>query len=93
MMYWTDSELRFTDWLLMGLSMVVFWVGLIALAVLVVRQLAIRGQWGRPGPAKGVDPLQLLGERLARGDIDPEEYLRRRELLSGAGRDVGNETR
>lgn len=93
MMYWTDSELRFTDWLLMGLSMVVFWVGLIALAALVVRQLTIRGQWGQAGPARGVDPLQLLGERLARGDIDPEEYLRRRELLSGAGRDVGNETR
>lgn len=93
MMYWTDDELRFTDWLLMGLGMVVFWVSLVAVAALVMRQLMIRGQWDQPGSSRPADPLQLLGERLARGDIDPEDYLRRRELLSGAARDLENNTR
>jgi putative membrane protein len=91
MMHWTDHELGSAGWLLMGLTMVVFWGGLIAVTALVARQLMSRGRWGQLEPSGPADPFQLLDERLARGDIDPEEYLRRRELLSGIHR--GIETR
>jgi putative membrane protein len=70
MMFWSDHELGSAAWLLMGLMMVVFWGGLVAVTAMVARQLIGRDQRQPSGP---VDPFQLLGERLARGDLDPEE--------------------
>jgi putative membrane protein len=71
-------------WLVMGLLTLLL-VGLVVGLVL----LAVRSAGARPGapgqPAgRGPGPAEhLLDERFARGEIDEEEYLRRREVLRG----------
>lgn len=65
-------------WLLMALSTIGFWV----LVAYVVRAL-IQGRPATPAaPSSGAEPLRLLEERLARGEIDAEEYQRTRRLLT-----------
>ena len=93
MMDWTDHQSGAVGWLLTGLAMVVFWGVLIAVTVAVARQLTTSGQGARREPPAPPNPLQLLDERLARGEIDPEDYLKRRELLRGADRDARSEVR
>lgn len=93
MMHWSDHQLGAVGWLLSILAMVVFWGVLIAVTAAVTRQLMARDQWAQRAPSGPLDPLQLLDERLARGEIDPEDYLRRRELLTGADHDARSETR
>jgi putative membrane protein len=67
-MHWGDGW-----WWWMPVGMVVFW-GLVAVViVLVVRALA-------PARTKP-DPRGMLDERYARGEIDDEEYRRRRASL------------
>ena len=62
--------------------------GLVALIVWISRN----GQAPTPGAAAGptpsaagppIDARRILDERLARGDIDPEEYRSRRDALEG----------
>jgi uncharacterized membrane protein len=36
-----------------------------------------------PGGSPAVDAIRILNERFARGDIDPEDYKVRRDLLQG----------
>jgi len=71
---------------------VVFWGGLIVLIVLGIRWLLRhdsprpRGPDGDRGPAASPspeDPLEILRRRYAAGEIDDEEYQRRRKTLSG----------
>ena len=81
MMFWTDQYLSGWGWVAMVTGMVVFWGLLIALAVILVRGV------GRPAntvPVPRPSPEQLLGERFARGEIDEEEYRRRRAALRGS---------
>jgi putative membrane protein len=67
-------------WLAMTLVMLLFWGLIIAGGIAVVRSL-------RPGPSDGrgtsSDALRLLDERFARGEIDEDEYRKRRDLLAG----------
>lgn len=59
-----------------ALMMLLFWGVIIAGAVLAVRWLMERdGKTHRP------DALDILKERLARGEIDAEEYQARRKAL------------
>ena len=60
-----------------GLMMIVFWVVVIALAVLLVRALSGAGQ----SRADHRSALAILEERFARGEIDREEFEERRRLL------------
>jgi len=60
-----------------GIFMVLFWVAVIAGVVLVVRSLT-RDQ----GPQKP-DPLGILKERYARGEITTQEYEERKKKLEG----------
>jgi putative membrane protein len=55
--------------------MVVFWVLLLGALYVAVRELPARRE---PG---GSSARRLLDERLARGEIDEEDYVRRRDLL------------
>lgn len=71
MMYWGNGDWNWAAWLAMTVSMVLFW-GLVAwLVVSVVRQ---------PGDTHP-SPEAVLGDRFARGEIDEEEYRRRRDAL------------
>ncbi|MGH2466146.1 MAG: SHOCT domain-containing protein [Candidatus Limnocylindrales bacterium] len=82
---------------LLGLLFVLVWIIVVAL-VIAALVLAVRWLWradqgsryGRPGPgapavpgARPDDPLEILRGRYARGEIDDEEYERRRRTLGG----------
>lgn len=81
---------------LVGLLGMVIWLAMIvlfiALLVLAVRWF-IRAEHGRtpgsqaassqPAPPAGRDPLEILRERYARGEIDEDEFERRRRTLAG----------
>ena len=67
-------------WLVMVAMMVVFWGALAWVVVTLIRQN------GAPTVApdtRGSDARRILDERFARGEIDEDEYQRRRDLLGG----------
>ncbi len=68
------------QWLAMGAMMLLFWGLVIGLVVWGVRSYRNTAQAGHEHDA----PSTLLAERYARGEIDEDEYLRRRELLHSA---------
>jgi putative membrane protein len=82
MMHW-DYGGNAGSWLGMAVVMLLSWVVLAALSYAVVRAL-LAGSLGRPEPQPPTeaDPGRLLDQRLARGDLDPEDYQRRKDLLA-----------
>lgn len=63
-------------WWVMGVGWLVFLAAVVVIIVLFVRRSDHRGSSGaRTGPE------DLLAERLARGEIDEDEYRRRRDAL------------
>ena len=83
MVGWMDGGWGTGAWVLMSLSMLVFWGGLIAVAVWVVHSLrADRTPPPPPRPASTTTHADdVLAERFARGEIDEEEFTRRRRVL------------
>lgn len=65
-------------WLVMFAGMLAFWV----IIVLLVRVLWRGGRSDSRIEASRSDPLTLLKEGLARGDISPEQYEQRRRILA-----------
>ena len=64
----------FVGWMTLG--SLIFWLGIGALVVFAIVRLT------RPVDRRG-DPQAMLDERLARGEINEEEYRSRRTLLTG----------
>ena len=62
------------SWLLMAATMVLFWGGIAALVVYVVRVLT---------GARGDQAMDVLRRRLAGGEITQEEFERTRRVLQG----------
>lgn len=58
--------------------MLLFWGGLIVLAVFAFRALTQNQK-----ATKDSDAINILRSRLAKGEIDPEEYESRRKVLEG----------
>jgi putative membrane protein len=78
MWYWGDAT-PWWGWMLMTLGMVVFW-GLVIWGIWYVVTHAAAGT----GPApRGGRAEHILDERLARGEIDTDEYARLRDVLRG----------
>jgi putative membrane protein len=79
MMWWSNGPL-WGGWITMTAGMLAFW----ALVFTVVIALT-RGRRGDPSPWPGGpeidDPIHVLDERLARGEIDLEDYQARSALL------------
>jgi putative membrane protein len=71
------------DWVWGGLMMLVFWGGLIALVVFLVRGYGPR--YGRDEKGSGSDAQEILAERFARGDITADEFQQRRRVLERQG--------
>jgi len=77
-------------WILMIVAMVVFWAALAWIIVTLVRHRgtphgSIPLAAGSSSSPSGTEALRILHERLARGDIDEDEYPRRRSLIEGSG--------
>ena len=75
------------SWVAMAAMMVIFWGGLIWLAITVLRRTTHPTASGTPAPPTALPappartPESILAERLARGDIDPEDYRQRLQAL------------
>jgi putative membrane protein len=66
-------------WLVMGLVMLLLWGALIALVVWAVRSYHSPTAPSAGGAARRSE--DILAERFARGEIDEQEFRRRRDLL------------
>ncbi len=64
-----------------GLMMLIFWALIIGLIV-----LAVRGFSNRPDPGTGQSAVDILREPYARGEIDEDEFERRRAKLESGKR-------
>ena len=78
MMYWYGSGMSGWGYALMTISMVLFWGLIIASAIVVGRRLLREER--TPGTAPST-PEDVLAMRLARGEIDEDEYERRTAVL------------
>ncbi len=78
MMIWSDSHWVFWQVALMWVGMVAFW-GLIIWAVwALIGSTTQRSQQDH----RGSDARRILDQRLAKGEIDAEEYRRLREVIA-----------
>ena len=82
MMGWYDDGLGWGGWVVMSLSMIAFWA-LVVFAVVAIFRAGRED--GSSGPARR-DPLEILDERFARGEIDETEYRARAEVLRASVR-------
>ncbi len=78
MMYWHDGGWGPGAWIMMALMMLLFWTAIAGVLVVVLR--SHRDAPSRDNRATN-SAAQILDERFARGDIDVDEYTRRREVL------------
>ena len=67
-------------WFFGPLMMIVFIGVIVAAVVLLIRGLSGPAQHA-PGPSSRPDPLDILKERFAHGEIDSEEFDERRRIL------------
>jgi putative membrane protein len=75
--YYGGMGPHWLGWLLMVITIVVFLGGLAMVSVILMRRLH-----GTATPSRDVEsPLDILAGRFARGEIDEEEYRRRRDLM------------
>ena len=77
MMWWNDG-MGWGGWIGMTLLMVAFW-SLVVFGVIAIFR-GDRESSSSRAPLQ-VDPLGILDERFARGDIEAEEYNARRDAL------------
>ena len=80
MMGWYQDGLGWGGWLVMVVSMIAFWA-LVVFAVVAVFRASRED--GKPAATRP-NPLDILDERFARGEIDESEYRARTDVLRGA---------
>ena len=74
-MWWMDGGFHWGWMLFGGLMMLMFWGGLIALAVLIIRSLTNgESRSSSSDLSSQKTPLQILEERYARGEIGKDEF-------------------
>jgi putative membrane protein len=80
-MMWWHNGMGWGGWVVMTLTMVAFW-SLVVFGILAIFR-SDRDDRDSHGPAER-DPLQILDERFARGEIDADEFHARRDALGAA---------
>ena len=89
MMHYPYYDNGGTHWglLIVMIVAVLVFFGILAWAVVhILRQRDSYVAGGPPAPPNAsAEPLRILDERLARGEIDVDEYARRRDILKGNG--------
>ena len=83
MMFWYGNDTNVWGYALMTISMVLFW-GLVIYGVIALLRSTARED--QPASATRPTPELLLADRLARGEINEEQYLRTLETLRGGSR-------
>jgi putative membrane protein len=73
-----DGGIGWGGWLAMVVMMVVFWG---AIAWVVVTLIRHGGSRSEPQSSAGNGAMRVLDERFARGEVEEDEYQRRREIL------------
>jgi putative membrane protein len=81
MMPWGHGHWTGGDWLAMTLMMLAFWGLLVALMVTLVRRPKAQAKTPSHAHLATVRADDVLAERFARGEIDEDEFTRRRALL------------
>ena len=82
MMFWYGGHWAWWQGGLMWIGMIVFWGLLIWAAYALITNLT-----RKPGtPDSGDDAVRILDQRLARGEIDADEYHRLRDLIANGDR-------
>ena len=82
MMFW-DSGWDWWQAGLMWLAMIAFWALLVWLIYALVTGVIGRGRQPERDEERGDDARRILDQRLARGEIDLEEYQRLRDVIEG----------
>ncbi len=85
MMWYWGGGMHWWGWLLGFVGMVAFW-GLVVYAGWYLITAPSRSRPPAPGHPGFPPAKHILDERLARGEIDVEEYRRLRDLITGADR-------
>lgn len=80
MMGWYHDGVGWAGWVVMVFGMVAFW-GLVVWAVIAIFRST---QTSGTGDVARREPLDILDERFARGEIDETEYRARAEVLRAA---------
>ncbi|MCG2621648.1 SHOCT domain-containing protein [Arthrobacter sp. I2-34] len=79
MMYGWDGGWGVGGWIAMALMMLLFWGGVVTVAILLIRGPRHAG-WGAHEQSWD-DAERILNERFARGEIDEQELNARRAAL------------
>jgi putative membrane protein len=82
MMFWSGGGWAWWQAGLMWLAMIAFW-GVLIWAIYALIAGARRGGTAERGERQPGDARAILDQRLARGEISPEEYRRLRDVLDG----------
>jgi putative membrane protein len=83
MMFWYGNGWAWWQAGLMWLAMIAFWALLIWAAYALVTGITWWPRQTERGGKQPGDAQRILDERLARGEIDTEEYQRLRDVLDG----------
>ena len=80
------GDVGWGGWLAMALFMILFW-GLVIFAVVALFRGGTKSSNSQStDPGNTADPRRILDERLARGDIQVEEYQARKDALAARSR-------
>jgi len=82
MMGWYHDGTGWVGWILMTLAMVAFWALVVVAVIAIFRGTQSTGA----SPSDRRDPMQILNERFARGEINEDEYHARSTVLRTSGR-------
>lgn len=77
MMGWYHDGAGWGGWLVMTIAMIAFWAMVIVAVVVLFRGSKSSGQDSSPRQ----DPMDILDQRFARGEIDEDEYHARSAAL------------
>ena len=84
-MMWWNGDLSWWGWLGMTAMMVIFWGFVIWGIVALIRSYNPPGTPQVSPDERSPAPDSILAERFAKGEIDEQEYMHKREILESAG--------